>query len=112
MKLKKKYFPKIILSGRALNESMGSYVAMQTAKILKSNKVKLKNARVAILGFAFKDNIPDIRNTKITQIVEKLNKLRIKFDIFDPIISKEEVRKKFKIEIGDFKNLKKINMML
>jgi len=104
---KKKFFPKLILSGRRLNESMGKYVAMQTVKLLKNNSLDFNKSRVAVLGFAFKDNIPDIRNTKVIQILEYLRKKNIKFDVFDSWVSKEQVKKEYKIIIKDFKYFKK-----
>jgi UDP-N-acetyl-D-galactosamine dehydrogenase len=104
---KKKVFPKLILSGRRLNESMGKYVAMQTVKLLKNNSLDFNKSRVAVLGFAFKDNIPDIRNTKVIQILEYLRKKNIKFDVFDSWVSKEQVKKEYKIIIKDFKYFKK-----
>tara|TARA_Y100000389_G_C17392280_1_gene480550 strand:- start:217 stop:1278 length:1062 start_codon:yes stop_codon:yes gene_type:complete len=77
----KKYSPKLILSGRRINESMGKYVANKTINLLRKNKIKLSNAKIAILGFSFKDNIPDIRNTKIIQIFKELKKkiLKLKY---------------------------------
>lgn len=104
---KKKFFPKLILSGRRLNESMGKYVAMQTVKLLKNNSLDFNKSRVAVLGFAFKDNIPDIRNTKVIQILEYLRKKNIKFDVFDSWVSKEQAKKEYKIIIKDFKYFKK-----
>ncbi len=104
---KKNFFPKLILSGRRLNESMGKYVAVQTLKLLKNNSLDFNKSRVAVLGFAFKDNVPDIRNTKVIQILEYLKKKNVKFDVFDSWVSKNEVKKKYKITIKDFKYFKK-----
>jgi UDP-N-acetyl-D-galactosamine dehydrogenase len=77
----KKYSPKLILSGRRINESMGKHVAQKTISLLRKNKIKLSTSKIAILGFSFKDNIPDIRNTKIIQIFKELKKkiLRLKY---------------------------------
>ncbi|MDC0351124.1 nucleotide sugar dehydrogenase, partial [Candidatus Pelagibacter sp.] len=76
------YFPEIILSGRRLNENMGKHVAVQTMKLLSKNKINLVNARIAVLGFSFKDNIPDIRNTKVIQIIKELQNWNIKVNVF------------------------------
>ena len=106
-KAKKNNFnTKLILSGRQINESMGKYVAKNVIKLLSNNKVNLSTARVGILGFAFKDNIPDIRNTKILQITNELQRNKIKFKVFDSLASKNEAKKK-NIELYDFKDLKK-----
>jgi UDP-N-acetyl-D-galactosamine dehydrogenase len=68
------YFPQLILSGRRFNENMGKYVATQTIKLLIQNNINPSKARIAILGFAFKQNIVDFRNTKVIQIVNELQK--------------------------------------
>jgi len=102
---KKNYYPKLILSGRKLNESMGGYIGKQTLKLVTEENLKFRNIRIALLGFAFKDNIPDIRNTKIIQIINYFKKLKINVDIFDPIVVKSEVRKLYKINIKDFNKI-------
>ena len=105
-KAKKNNFnPKLILAGRKVNEGMGKYVADQTINLLKKNKVNFKTADLAILGFAFKDNIPDIRNTKVFQIVRELKNKNIKFKVFDSLVSKSYAKKKYKIDIFNFKDL-------
>ena len=103
---KNKINTKLILSGRQINESMGKYVANNTIKLLSNNKINLLTARVAILGFTFKDNIPDIRNTKVLQIIKELKKYKINVKIFDSLASKKEAKKK-NIQLYDFKDLKK-----
>ena len=103
----KKYIPKLILSGRKINESMGKYVANKTKNLMLKNKIKLSNSNIALLGFSFKDNIPDIRNTKIIQIYDELKKQNIKIKIFDSIVSKNEVKKCHNLSIYNFKDLKK-----
>jgi UDP-N-acetyl-D-galactosamine dehydrogenase len=100
------YNPQLILSGRRFNENMGRYVANQTAFLLSQQSILLNKATIAILGFSFKENIPDIRNTKVIQIIEQLNKWNIKIQVFDSIVSKEEVKKKYGINIKSFKFMK------
>jgi UDP-N-acetyl-D-galactosamine dehydrogenase len=105
-KAKKNNFnPKLILSGREINESIGKYVAGQTINLLKKNKVNLQKANLALLGFAFKDNIPDIRNTKVFQIVTELKNKNIKFKVFDSLVSKSYAKKEYKIDIYDFEDM-------
>jgi UDP-N-acetyl-D-galactosamine dehydrogenase len=101
------YFPKLILSGRKFNENMGCYIAKQTRHLLSRKSIPLNKARIAVLGFSFKENIPDIRNTKVFQIIEELNKWKVKVDIFDSIVSQEEVKKQYGISIKKFKDFKK-----
>jgi UDP-N-acetyl-D-galactosamine dehydrogenase len=95
---------KLILSGRETNEAMGRYVAKKTIKLLAINKVNLSTARVAVLGYAYKDNIPDIRNTKILQVINELKKNGIIVNVFDSLVKNNAFKK---IKIYDFKNLKK-----
>jgi len=103
------YFPKLILSGRRFNENMGHYVSTQTALLLSGQKISINRAKIAILGFSFKENIPDVRNTKVMQIINELNKYRAKIEVFDSIVSKLEVKKQYGITIKAFKDLKKKN---
>jgi UDP-N-acetyl-D-galactosamine dehydrogenase len=103
------YFPKLILSGRRFNENMGHYVSTQTALLLSGQKISINKAKIAILGFSFKENIPDVRNTKVMQIINELNKYRAKIEVFDSIVSKLEVKKQYGITIKAFKDLKKKN---
>ena len=101
------YFPQLILSGRRFNEGMGKYIAIETVKLLSLNKIKTTNANIAILGFSFKENIPDIRNTKIIQIIEELKKWNVNVEVFDSIASKNEAMKAYNVNLYKFKNLNK-----
>jgi UDP-N-acetyl-D-galactosamine dehydrogenase len=101
------YVPKLILSGRKINESMGKYVAVEIQKILNKNRINIKTAQVAVLGFSFKENIPDTRNTKIINIIKELQKQKIKIKVFDSVASKDEVKEKYKINLYNFKDLNK-----
>ena len=100
------YFPQLLLSGRRFNENMGRYVATQTIKLLIQNNINPSKAKIAILGFAFKENISDFRNTKVIQIINELKNYNIKVNVFDPHVSKQDVKKKYNITIHDLKNTK------
>ena len=104
---KKNLSTKLILSGRKVNENIGKYIARKTMSLLNTNKIKLINSNVALLGFAFKDNIPDIRNTKVIQINDYLKAKKLNVKIFDSMVSKNEVMKKHDIKVYDFIDLKK-----
>tara|TARA_B110000971_G_scaffold221792_1_gene270594 strand:+ start:3628 stop:4926 length:1299 start_codon:yes stop_codon:yes gene_type:complete len=107
------YLPKIILSGRKLNESMGSYVTKQILRLAKKYKLNFTKLKIAVLGFTFKENIPDTRNTKIIQIIDYLKKKNVKFDIFDPIVNKEDVKKKYKVSIkSEINHTKKYDIII
>lgn len=103
----KKYFPQLILAGRRFNESMAKYIVDQSVKLLVNNNISPSRAKIAILGFAFKENINDIRNTKVFDIIEELKKWNCKYFVFDNQVSKKEVKKIYNIKIFDFKQLKK-----
>ena len=100
------YFPQLLLSGRRFNENMGRYVATQTIKLLIQNNINPSKAKIAVLGFAFKENITDFRNTKVIQIINELKNYNIKVNVFDPHVSKQDVKKKYNITIHDLKNTK------
>ena len=101
------YFPQIILSGRRFNENMGRYIAIQTMLLLSQKSISINKARIAILGFSFKENIPDIRNTKVIQIINELSKWNANVEVFDSIVSPEEVKKEYGIKVKKFKDIKK-----
>jgi UDP-N-acetyl-D-galactosamine dehydrogenase len=101
------YFPQIILSGRRFNENMGRYIATQAMLLLSQKSISINKARIAILGFSFKENIPDIRNTKVIQIINELNKWNANVQVFDSIVSQEEVKKEYGIKVKKFKDIKK-----
>jgi UDP-N-acetyl-D-glucosamine/UDP-N-acetyl-D-galactosamine dehydrogenase len=104
---KHNYFPELILSGRKRNESMAAYAAQQTLKLLSNNKVKQPKINAAVLGFSFKENIPDIRNTKVINIIKYLQKKKIHVRVFDSTASKIEVKKKYKIKLYNITDLNK-----
>ena len=85
------YDPEIILSGRRLNDSMGAFIADEVIKALISNGMAVKNAEVLILGITFKENCPDIRNTGVVGVIERLNDFGLKTSIYDPWANMDEV---------------------
>ena len=93
------YNPNIILSGRNLNDSMGRYVADLFEEKLIENSINTINAEVLVLGITFKENCPDIRNTKVVDMIKSLKEKSFKLNIYDPWASKEEVNKEYGIEI-------------
>ena len=91
------YHPEIILSGRRLNDSMGVYVASEIIKLMLKNNLKIKNSNVLILGITFKENCPDIRNTKIVDVITHLNSFGVKTTIYDPWANPEDVLNEYSI---------------
>jgi len=89
------YYPEIILAGRRLNDNMGGYVSGQLIKGMIKKGINIEGANVLILGFAFKENCPDIRNTKIIDVVKELENYNCKVDVFDPWVDAEEVTREY-----------------
>ena len=89
------YHPQVILAGRRINDSMGKYVAEQAVKLLVNQEVSVRQARVAVLGITFKENVPDIRNSKVVDIVRELSEYGITCLIHDPLASSEETQHEY-----------------
>ncbi len=92
------YHPEIILAGRRLNDSMGEFVATEVLKLMVTKNIAVKNAKVLMLGITFKENCPDIRNTKAIDVYTALTNFNMNVDIYDPWASKEEVINEYGIE--------------
>lgn len=92
------YHPEIILAGRRLNDSMGQYVASQVVKLMIKKGIEVNGANVLMLGITFKENCPDVRNTKIVDVVHALSDYGIKVTTFDPWAAKEEVLNEYGLE--------------
>ena len=93
------YHPEIILSGRRMNDSMSSYIAYEVVKIALEKKIKVKNARVLLLGITFKENCNDIRNTKVIDLYKSLVEFGFIVDVYDPIADKIEIKKTLNINL-------------
>jgi UDP-N-acetyl-D-galactosamine dehydrogenase len=93
------YHPEIILAGRRLNDSMGGYVASQIIKLMIKKEINLKNAEVLMLGIAFKENCPDVRNTKIVDVIHSLKEYGLKVTVFDPWANPDEVKHEYNLDI-------------
>lgn len=93
------YHPEIILAGRRMNDSMGNYVASQTVKQLLKKDFKVKDSEILVLGFAFKENCTDFRNTKVIDIVKNLQEFGANVTVFDSWINTESAEKEYKIKV-------------
>lgn len=100
------YHSQIILSGRRINDDMGKYVAESVVKALIKAGTAIKNAKVAILGFAFKENCPDTRNTKVIDIVRELKDYGIMATVSDPVADKKEAKNLYGMNIADISEIK------
>ena len=91
------YHPEIILAGRRLNDGMGAYVAGETIKLMVKKEIPIKNANVLVLGFTFKENCPDVRNTRVIDIVNELKSYQARVSICDPWAEPEHVQQEYGI---------------
>ncbi len=91
------YQPEIILSGRRLNDGMGEYVVSQLIKAMLKKRIHVQGARVLIMGLTFKENCPDLRNTRVVDIVKELGEYGIQVDVFDPWVKAEEAQREYGI---------------
>ncbi|MDO9254158.1 MAG: nucleotide sugar dehydrogenase [Bacteroidales bacterium] len=89
------YHPEIILAGRRMNDGMGAWIASQVVKLMIRKDVTIKNSRVLVLGITFKENCPDIRNTKVVDVVKELEQFGCMVDIFDPWASAGDVKHEY-----------------
>jgi UDP-N-acetyl-D-galactosamine dehydrogenase len=92
------YHPEIILAGRRMNDSMGEYVASQVVKLMSRNGIAIFNASLLMLGITFKENCPDVRNTKIVDVINALKEYGIKVTVYDPWANPVEVFHEYQLE--------------
>ncbi len=103
------YHPEIILAGRRVNDGMGAYVAHEVVKLMLKKSIPVRNSKILVLGFTFKENCPDVRNTKVIDIIEELNDYGIEVKTYDPWASQEEVKHEYNVTIeNDLKNISNV----
>lgn len=95
------YNPEIILAGRRLNDGMGAYVANELIRLMLKNKIEMLNPKILILGFTFKENCPDVRNTKVIDIVNTLKEYDLNVTIYDPWASTEIVEHEYGFSVDN-----------
>lgn len=93
------YHPEIILAGRRLNDSMGSYVVSQLVKAMTKRCIQVQGSKVLVMGLAFKENCPDLRNTRVVDIVRELGEYSIDVDVYDPWVGAEEAVHEYDIKL-------------
>ena len=106
------YYPEIILSGRRSNDSMGHHIASEVVKLMIDKELKVKRASVLILGITFKENCPDIRNTKVIDLYLALESYGLQADVYDPWAKKEEVKEVYDIDLIDEVYSKKYDVIV
>ena len=106
------YHPEVILSGRRINDNMGKYIAEKTIKMLIHGRKQVRNARVAILGVSFKENVPDIRNTRVADIINELKEYGVKVLVHDPMALPEEVRRYCGVDLVALKDIHDVDAIV
>jgi UDP-N-acetyl-D-galactosamine dehydrogenase len=103
------YHPQVILSGRRINNGMGKFVAEQTMKLLSQLPRPVNDLKVAVLGLTFKENVPDLRNSKVPDIINELREYGVQVVVHDPIAESEEAVHEYGIKLVDLKQIKDVD---
>ena len=98
--------PEIILAGRKLNDNMGEHIVKQLEDSMNHKDIKIDGSKILIMGLAFKENCPDIRNTRVIDILKRLEEKNVKVDVYDPWVNSEEAKDEYGIEIIESPNIK------
>ena len=106
------YKPSVILSGRNVNDKMGKFVASKVIKLMRSKGIAIKGANILILGITFKENCPDIRNTKIVDVYNEFISFGANVDVFDSVANKEQVKKELQIDLIKDYTIKKYSAII
>lgn len=93
------YHPQVILSGRRINDNMGIYIAGRVIKLMAKNNLPIKNSNVLVLGITFKENCPDIRNSRVIDVINELASFGVNLDIYDPHADGEEVKHEYGVDL-------------
>jgi UDP-N-acetyl-D-galactosamine dehydrogenase len=106
------YHPEMILAGRRINDGMGKHIAERTVKMLIGAGKQVRGARVAILGITFKEDVPDLRNTKVVDIINELNDYGVKVLVSDPLADPEEAQKYYGVELQPISDIKDLDAVI
>lgn len=98
------YLPQVILAGRRINDTMGEYVVSEVIKLMIKKRIHIADADVLVLGLSFKENCPDIRNTRVTDIVSELESYSANVDVYDPRVDPAEVKREYGIDLVESPN--------
>ncbi|MGQ0279458.1 Vi polysaccharide biosynthesis UDP-N-acetylglucosamine C-6 dehydrogenase TviB [Sphingopyxis sp. NFH-91] len=93
------YHPEVILAGRRVNDGMGGYIASQTVRLMIKRGLPVQGARILLLGLAFKENCPDIRNTRVVDVISELAEYGAEVDVYDPWVDAEEARHEYSLDV-------------
>jgi len=93
------YHPEVILAGRRLNDDMGRYLTEQVIKLMMEHKIQVSGSKVLVMGLAFKENCPDLRNSRVIDVIRELRRYNVLVDVHDPWVSSADARKEYDIEL-------------
>lgn len=106
------YHPEIILSGRRINDNMGAYIVSQLIKKMIKGRIHIEGSRVLVMGLAFKENCPDLRNTKVIDVINELSDYNAIVDVYDPRVIKEEAEKLYSIRPIDTPSVREYDAVI
>jgi UDP-N-acetyl-D-galactosamine dehydrogenase len=106
------YQPQVILAGRRINNSIGPYVAQRTVKLLVHANIPVKGARVGVLGLTFKENVADIRNSKVPDIIHELREFGIDAKLYDPYADPAETKHEYGLGLTPLEELKDLDALI
>lgn len=95
------YHPQLIAAGRRINDNMGHFVVSEVVKLMAAKKVNIVDAKILMLGLTFKENCPDLRNTRVVEMIDELETYNAKVDVYDPWVSKDEAKKAYNLTLID-----------
>jgi UDP-N-acetyl-D-galactosamine dehydrogenase len=99
------YHPEVILAGRRINDGMGRYIAQETVKLMIQRGGAVKGARANVLGLAFKENVPDLRNSRVIDIIRELESYGFQVAVHDPVVDRDEARREYGLELCSWDEL-------
>ncbi len=106
------YIPQVILAGRRINDNMGRYVARQGVKLLIKAGHTMNNLTATVLGFTFKEDCPDVRNTKVVDIIKELKDYNIQVEICDPVADQQDAKHEYDVNFTEFKDLQQVPLLI
>jgi UDP-N-acetyl-D-galactosamine dehydrogenase len=106
------YHPEVILAGRRINDGMGRYVAQETVKLMIQNGSLVKGATVNVLGLAFKENVPDLRNSRVIDIIDELKTYGARVAVHDPVVSAAEAKHEYGIDLVSWEEMTKADALV
>src|SRR5690606_33855872 len=106
------YHPEVILAGRRINDGMGAFVAQKVIKLLAAGDLPIRSARVAVLGLTFKENVPDLRNSRVPDIVQELSEYGIEALVHDPRADAEEARAEYGLDLLPWSDLRDLDAVV